>query len=197
MRQLRPGLQVHADDVRDLADVNAQGEMDEALRIVLLLEGAVDVSYGDRRVQLSSAGAARPVAQALVVSVAERDVFTRRVRRGNYARRVSVGLTQEWLAHAGVTEAGRPLQEFLRSHLSMERWCASPRAVALAEQMVRPPAVDPLLQNIYLEARALELVAEALGRVAGSAAAAPAPAQLRPKEHRRLLELHPVHRYAS
>lgn len=164
--------------------------MTEALRIVLLLEGTVDVSYGGRRVHLSSAGARRPVAQALIVSVAEPDVFTRRSRQGNYARRVSVGLDSEWLAQAGVGDSSGNLRAFLANHLAMAQWRASPRAVALAEQMVRPPVVDPLLQNIYLESRALELVVEALGHVAGAeCGVVAAPTALSPQEQRRLGDL--------
>lgn len=189
IRHLRPGLEVHADDVRDAAGFTGQGELSEALRIVVLLEGSVDVSYGKCRVQLSSAGGRRPTAQALAVSVAEPDVFTRRAHQGNYARRVTLGLGREWLAQAGLMDAGDGVRAFLARHLAMARWQASPRAVALAEQMVRPPMDDPLLQNLFLESRALELVLDALGHVAGAQRDAAGTA-LRPQEQRRLSELH-------
>ncbi|QHE88937.1 helix-turn-helix transcriptional regulator [Hydrogenophaga sp. BPS33] len=190
VRHLRPGLEVHADDVRDTVGFTGQGDLTEALRIVLLLEGSVDVSYGQHRVQLSSAGGRRPTAQALAVSVAEPDVFTRRAHQGNYARRVTMGLGREWLAQAGLMDAGEGVRDFLTRHLAMAQWQASARAVALAEQMVRPPMVDPLLQNIYLESRALELVLEALGHLAGAQPGAlAAGTALRPQEQRRLSDL--------
>lgn len=190
IRYLRPGLEVHADDVRDAAGFTGQGDLSEALRIVLLLEGSVDVSYGKRRVQLSSAGGRRPTAQALAVSVAEPDVFTRRAHQGNYARRVTLGLGRDWLAQAGLMDAGEGVRDFLGQHLAMARWQASPRAVALAEQMVRPPMDDPLLQNLFLESRALELVLDALGHVAGAhREAVSAGTALRPQEQRRLSDL--------
>lgn len=102
VRVLRPGLHLHADDTADAQDFTASGEMDAGLRIVLLLEGSVDVSYGPRRVALSSSAAAprarAPGApRALLVSVAQPERFERRGRRGTYARRVSVGLGGEWL----------------------------------------------------------------------------------------------------
>eukprot|EP01030_Chromulinospumella_sphaerica_P029530 gene29530-29972_t len=64
LRVLRPGLHMHADDVVDAQDFTASGELDAGLRIVVLLEGMVDVSYGPRRVALTSgeavAGRTRP-----------------------------------------------------------------------------------------------------------------------------------------
>lgn len=200
MRELRPGLHLHSDDAHDERDLTAQGEMAAGLRIVLLLEGAVDVSYGQRRVSLSSldAGtAARPTrgAKALMVSVAERDVFMRRTRKGRYARRLSIGLGWDWLAQTagGGVADGRPataLQDFQRQHLAMQSWQVSPRAVAIAEQMVRPPQFEPLLQNLYLESRTLELVAEALGSFTRPTPAATAVEPgLRPQEHQRMRDL--------
>eukprot|EP01036_Dinobryon_divergens_P014436 gene14436-19503_t len=60
VRVLRPGLHLHADDTADVQDFTASGEMEAGLRIVLLLEGSVDVSYGPRRVALSSGAISQP-----------------------------------------------------------------------------------------------------------------------------------------
>ena len=62
VRVLRPGLHLHADDTADVQDFTASGEMEVGLRIVLLLEGSVDVSYGQRRVAMSST--AQPSAES-------------------------------------------------------------------------------------------------------------------------------------
>lgn len=188
MRELRPGLHVHADAAHDAGDMVAQGEMTAGLRIVVVLEGSVDVSYGERRVRLA---AHAPQAGALLVSVAEPDLFMRRSRRGGYARRVSVGVEQQWLEQTGGAPASGALGMFMRQHLSLQQWQASQRATALAEQIVQPPDFEPMLQNLYLESRVLELVAEALASVQGAAPAPPADgaAGLRPHEHKRLREL--------
>lgn len=186
-RRLRPGLLLHWDDAHEEEDLIAQTELDAGLRIVLLLEGAVDVSYGQRQVALSSA---RGGASAALVALAERDQLTRRARRGVYSRRVNLNLGPAWLAQAG-TACG-VLEDFMRRHLDMRRWQMSPRAVAIAEQIVHPPQFEPLLQSIYLESRALELAGEALATLHRhpSAPPPPAPAALRPREHQRLRELH-------
>ena len=156
MRELRPGLHVHSDDAHDQRDMVAQGEMTAGLRIVVLLEGAVDVSYGQRNVRLA---ARAPRADALLVAVTEPDLFVRRARSGRYARRVSVGLAPQWLEQAGGGQASPALGSFMREHLSLQQWQLSQRATALAEQIVNPPDFEPLLQNLYLESRVLELVA--------------------------------------
>lgn len=186
LRELRPGLWLHCDDARDPCDLTAQAEIGVGLRMVVLLEGALDVSYGTARVALSHH---RSGASAALVAVAEPDRFTRRTRQGVYSRRISLGLCGDWLAQAGGDMAAPELGQFMRRHLATRRWQLSPRAAALAEQIVRPPPLVPLLQHMYLESRTLELVGDALGALCQGAPAASAPA-LRPREHQRLRELH-------
>lgn len=214
LRVLRPGLHMHADDVVDAQDFTACGELDAGLRIVVLLEGMVDVSYGPRRVALTSGdavpGRARPTGsraavspRALMVSVAQPERFERRARRGAYARRVSVGLGAEWLEQlaSASTPGMGAVEAFRRQHLAMHHWQPSTRITALAEQITHAPDMSAPLLHLYLESRALELVSEALASLAqhapGPAAAprpAPAPAdsamRLLPQEHRRMQALH-------
>ena len=52
--ELLPGLRLHADDQTDPVDGAAQGQCPPGLHLVLLLEGGMDVSYGQRRVQLAT-----------------------------------------------------------------------------------------------------------------------------------------------
>lgn len=202
--ELRAGLHLHADDALDTVDFTANGEMGAGLRIVVLLDGSVDVSYGTRRVALTSRGedgASTP--RAMLVSVAEPDVFERRARRGNRARRVSIGVGADWLERMGGPPASAidGIDLFRRSHLAIHHWQPSSRVVALAEQITRAPALNPMLQHLYLETRALELVGEALASLeqhrpgpapAPLPAPSPTPASLRlhPHEHRRMRTLH-------
>lgn len=199
MRELRPGLHLHADDAVESSDFTAQAQMNEALRIVLLLEGEVDLSYGVRDVRLNAGsgcgGAAATLpGNALLVSVAEPELFVRRGRRGGYARRVSVGLSPEWIEQALGGRAAPALQSFMRQHLALHSWQISERARAIAEQIVRPPVLDSWMQNLYLESRTLELVAQAFATLPGmqsslSDRADGACAGLRPHEHKRLREV--------
>jgi len=187
-RVLRPGLLLHWENAREAGDLIAQTEIGAGLRIVLLLEGTVDVSYGARRVALACGCGG---ASAALVAVAEPERLTRRARQGAYSRRVNLNLGPAWLAQAG--EAPGAADDFMRRHLATRCWQISPRAVAIAEQIVRPPRLEPLLQHIYLESRALELAGEALSTLGACTSAPPPPGTigaLRPREHQRLRELH-------
>jgi len=186
LHRLRPGLLLHYDDARSRCDLTAQATIAASLCLVVVLEGKVDVSYGLLRVALSHTGTG---ASAALVTVAQAESFTRRVRRGVYSRYVCLVLEPEWLAQAGGNGTPPGLEQFLRQHLAIQRWQLSPRVAAIAEQIVRPPALAPMLQHIYLESRALELAGEALGTLCQAAPAASAQALL-PREHQRLRELH-------
>ncbi|QEA13058.1 helix-turn-helix transcriptional regulator [Comamonas flocculans] len=188
LRELRPGLQMHGEDGHEPCDLVAQAEIGAGLRLVVVLEGAVDVSYGGTRVQLSPGR--KGTVSAALVAVAKSERFTRRARRGVYSRRVSLGLDRDWLAQTGEDAATPELAHFMRHHLALHHWQPTPRAAAMAEQIVRPPPLTPLLQHIYLESRVLELVGEALGTLCLCAPVHPGTSALRPREHQRLRELH-------
>ena len=193
MRELRPGLHLHCDDTCETQHLNAQSEVAPGLRIVLLLEGSLDLSYGGTHVQMDSTARAP---SACVVSVAEAEQFTRRIRPGAYSRRVNVGLGQHWMDQlcASSEGAGQTLDAFRHRHLATLRWQLSARGMALAEQLVRPPAMEPLLQNLYLECRSLELVSETISTLHahhGAMPDAPVPAQgLHPRAYQRIREFH-------
>ncbi|MBW7901754.1 MAG: helix-turn-helix transcriptional regulator [Rhodocyclaceae bacterium] len=186
--RLRPGLSVHCTDVRDLHDLITQSEQGESLRVVLVLDGEVDVSFGPRRLDLGAQRAGRVrQAQAAFVALREPELFVRRARRGKRERKVSVTFSREWLAEACADDerAHAGLAGLLERHLTIERWTPTPRAVALAEQLIHPPPQPPLLHRLYLESRAIELAAEALRGLTGATAPRSA-APLRPREQLRI-----------
>ncbi|WP_080420311.1 helix-turn-helix transcriptional regulator [Burkholderia ubonensis] len=209
---MRPGLRVHADDATDEFDAVMSGQCTPGLHLVLLLEGALDVSYGDRRVLLTTDGrsacrdaaarpnvtrssAARPHVrmQSFLLNALQPDTFRRRLSKGGYARRLSLAMSDEWLAHLqAASRAALPerLDSMLSAHLAIRFWQPTPRATALAEQIVRPPSYQPMLQAIYLESRVLELLAEAFAPLEAEAEAAQASdAALGSRDYRRMAEL--------
>lgn len=180
IREVRPGLQVHADDATDEFNGTVFGRCAPGLHLVLLLEGKLDLSYGNRRVVLTTAcprsarelSHGRPgCAQSFLMNAIEPEAFSRRISKGNYARRLSFVISDQWLQHlqeASCAEMPARLRSLLSSHLLTQPWQPTPRAIALAEQIVRPPAYEPILQAIYLESRMLDLLAEALAPPRGS-----------------------------
>lgn len=180
-RQLRPGLTLHTTDARDLQTLSSEVEQETGLGIVLLLAGDIDASVGPRSLKLSgSAGAV-----ATLTSLAEPERFVRRAQRGRHARKVSIGIEPRWLEDSGIAGAlGRGVLAALTPHLTVRDWRPSLRATAIAEQLVHPPAYEPVLQNLYLESRALDLALEAF--VGSTGAATPAHAPMAPRDLRRL-----------
>ncbi|WP_168735136.1 helix-turn-helix domain-containing protein [Pseudothauera rhizosphaerae] len=188
---LRPGLSIHCADVRDLHDLSIQTLQGENLYLAVLLDGQVDVSFGPCRIGLGATRASRvrkPEAAAAFATLREPELFVRRARRGSHERKVGITFSREWLAAAcPESDAGfaGPHPLFDR-HLAVGRWTPTPRAVALAEQLVHPPELPPLLRGLYLESRSVELVAEALCQLSDAASTSPA---LRPRERRRIVEV--------
>ena len=191
VHQLRPGLILQRTRVRDLHDMETSLTLKPGLKIGLVVEGQSELSMGhldfslgprrDQRGQLHNAG--------VLVSLAEPDQFRRRWRRGRLESKVSLTLLPEWLDQAGVDDdqALERVRSFQSQHLAQINWQPSARAQALAHQIVHAPAPGGLLEQLYLESRAVELIAEAIALIA-KLPQAPS-SDLRPREHRRLREL--------
>jgi AraC-like DNA-binding protein len=194
MREPRPGLRVHVDDATDQFDGVAQGRCEPGLHLVILLEGQLDLRYGEQDIRLATPRLPThpPDARgAVLLHLAQAEPFARTSHSGRYARRVSLGLSADWLAQLQqASQAGcpAPLAQLLEQHLRPTSWLPSARALALAEQIVRPPALSPWLQAIYVESRVLELLGEALGPWQGELPAEPGNT-LSPGTLRRLREV--------
>jgi AraC-like DNA-binding protein len=188
---LRPGLILQRTDVQDLHDMETSLTLNPALKIGLVVHGETEVRLGslDFRLgpRLDNSGRLRN--RGVVVAFAEPDTFRRRWRAGRREAKVSLTLLPEWLDCGGLEEgpALDRLRSFRHRHLAHEAWEPSPRALALAQQIVRPPDLLGPLQSLYLESRAIELASEALAQV--MRAPAPAAPVLAVREHRRMREL--------
>jgi AraC-like DNA-binding protein len=180
--RLRSGLVLHATDTVEMESLDTQMDHAGGLTCYLFLDGDVDLTIGDRPMAVGRRGEM----QAVMLAHPEDDVFRRRSRRGERIRKVNVSLSREWL-ESGL--AGQPetasLTRFSREHLKTARWRPSPRLVALAEQILHPPAYEAGLQALYLESRAIEIVAEAMQAVAHDDQH-PWQAALRPRDWNRL-----------
>ena len=187
--RLRPGLTLHSSSARELEDLTTRIEHKPGITCSLFLEGQVAATIGGRSFVLGTrpGGRGRPQPQGLLISYAQPDILVRRSVRGNFIRKVHVSIQPEWLDAAGLELPGDPasISRFRRTHLDSFRWTPSPRLVSLAEQVLSPCAFGPLLRNLYLESRAIEIIAEAF-QVLSEVSERDQAAALRPREWQRV-----------
>lgn len=189
---LRPGLILHAAAVRDLRDLETSNSLHPGIKIVVVIEGCTEVAYGHRRFTLGPDGA-DPGARAAgaLVNLAEPDSFSRRWRRDRHEKKVSLTLTPEWMALAGLDAHAAPLalRGFLREHLACQSWTVSARARRLAAEILAPASFVPGLQRLRLEGRCIDLAGEALAAIGSGPEAGVEAGPLREVDRRRLARL--------
>lgn len=180
-RELQPGLVLHATQVRDLKDITTQVLQHPALKLSLLVSGASEFAFGRCRYHLGPESPGGSHHRGAVVSLAEPDMYRRQWRAGRRERKISITLKPEWLEQAGFhcLEEHEGLWRFSREHMAEQAWVPSARVLAAAEQILEPPALDPALQDLFVQARCLDIVVEALAAVSGARPAAPAPTRER------------------
>ncbi|HEY0956652.1 MAG TPA: helix-turn-helix transcriptional regulator [Roseateles sp.] len=186
MTELKPGLIVQRMRVRDLEDRETQGTVLPGLKIGLVVGGKSDLWLGNEAFQLGPQ-AAGP-SGGMLVSVAEPDGYRRHAHRGQDEHKLILTLLPEWLEEQSADDAHSRarIQAFCARHLARLYWQPSSRAISLAHQIVHAPAQRGLIDRLYMEARTIEIVAEALGAIVGES---PPDVRLNSRDHRRLREL--------
>jgi len=193
--ELRPGLVLYRTELQDLCTLRTSNLLHPGLKLCVVVQGSTELSYGSRSFVLGP-GAGR--AAGALVALAEPDRFARHWQRGRAERKVSLTLMPEWLDANGVDNAA--VRAFCGEHLAVAPWQPSARALALADQIGRPPDMDAGLRRLWLESRCLDIVVEALDVIArqpgavapcrkGRAGAPQAMDALDARSHRRLREL--------
>ncbi|MFT4171077.1 MAG: helix-turn-helix transcriptional regulator [Rhodocyclaceae bacterium] len=163
---LRSGLILHTAAVTDLASLETSNTLCSGLKIVMVVGGATDVTYGDRHFMLGP-DAGGPA--GAMIAFAHPDAFGRRWRRGRSERKVVIALTPDWLADTCADDDHadtRRLLDFSRHHLALAAWRPSAHAMARAGQILTPPALTAPMRRMYQETRSLEIAAEAFGALA-------------------------------
>lgn len=183
--QLRAGLILHCTDVEHLHDMEVRFPTQETgIKVMLKLEGNARVSFGGTALDLDAGQGRTAIPRGAVMRLSVPEEFERRSRAGTRERMVVLTMTPEWC------EAGGLDPEHLGRHLAIRPWLPSTRAVAIAEQLVRPDAFGGQMRSLYQESRVLELIGEALSQTAGAESGTPTAPELRPAEYRRIVRLH-------
>ncbi|MFT3736642.1 MAG: AraC family transcriptional regulator [Rhodocyclaceae bacterium] len=161
---LREGLRCKCVDVVDLFDMRTEATLQAGLNLIVLVAGEAQARFGSQPVSLGGTG--QP--DGALVALAGPEQFVRHSRRGRHERKVVLTMSPEWLAASGLDAGGGAadgLAAFRQRHLAVHHWRPSTRAVAIAQQMIYPPAFSSAgqgnpLHKLYLESRALELITE-------------------------------------
>lgn len=168
--RLRPGLETHCTDIHDLHDLLIETEVEAGLNLVYLIAGEAQARFDTQQIRLTANGMQ---GDAMLLALAESAQFSRQSRMGRYERKAAIFMQPQWLDESGFDTG--VIAAFRQQHLAMQQWQPSPRAGKLVEQMIAAPILAPALHKLYLESRALELVAEAFTQLQGQAATQPAP----------------------
>ncbi len=163
-RELRRGLLLHVSDAIEERAFTATSLLPEELSCIFFLEGSVDLSIGGRRFAFHGEGG---LAEGVAIVNACPEHFARASRGRQHLRHLVVSATPEWL-HRDALEAvmdGTGGARLLRNHLAEHRWTLTPRMIDLVRQIFSPSPLVPELRDLYLEGRAVELVAETMAAV--------------------------------
>lgn len=162
---LRCGLGVHTSDTTALEDLTTITDQPPGMSLMIFLSGRVKARIGGVDLDIGR-HEGEPV-RAVMVSRARADRFEREVIKGERVRHVVVTVTPEWIDDCTFdNEAARQVvADFQSVHVARFEWIASPVLVAIAEQMLHPPEAN---ENLYLESRALDLLADGFSTLAAN-----------------------------
>jgi len=183
---LRTGVHLHCTDVVSLQTLTTRARLSGAcVKVLLRLAGRARVRIGDCDLPLDAGLGRSAVPRGLVLSLDHGEAFERHSVKGDRQRMLVITLTEEWLNSLRASVCP------VSGHLAIRVWEPSPRAIAIAEQLLNPVALKGPVCGLYLESRVLEVVAEAFEQTArgNCQPAASASPDLRPDEHLRVHRL--------
>lgn len=164
--RLREGLVLHSSDTHELHDLTTRVMQRPGMTLFLFLKGRVNAAFDGKAQSLGALlddeGAEQPA--GLVVNRVRPVELTRRSTHGEHIRKVNVTISPDWLAGCMLDDLENAgwIRDFATRHLAEFRWTPSASAVALAEQILHPPAYTAVLKHLYLESRCLEIVSQVL-----------------------------------
>lgn len=161
-QELRRGLVLHVSNVVEQRPFTATSHIGEGLSCIFFMDGEVDLTLGSRRFAFT--GLAGGPVEGTAVVCARPESFERMSHGRQRLRHLVVSASPEWLNLEAAQQAagGRELPRMLKDHLGHRRWRPTPRTIEIVRQMMMPSGFIPALRNLYLEGRAIDIVAETL-----------------------------------
>ncbi|QZN95054.1 helix-turn-helix transcriptional regulator [Symbiopectobacterium purcellii] len=158
-------LILHTADVINLHNMKTQGQLEDAIKLAIVVNGQAQVSYDHQQLHLNKA---QP---ASLVSLMSPVLFTRTGKRDEYERTLSLTFSREWLYGnlLDSVDEWRPLYDFTQTHLAVHHWMPSRQAMAIAMQILNSDPCSTPLQRLQLESQCLSLIVEAFSSLLSTA----------------------------
>jgi AraC-like DNA-binding protein len=186
LREVRPGLLVHASDARYERTVTTRMEKQQSLNFSIVLSGGWRATLGGTALA-SGRGHGRGAPSATAFVLSEADLWQKHAVEGGHARMVNVMASPEWLEGSILdgSDAGLlSIASLARRHRWHAHWQPSGRLLGQADRVLGLPLYGGALQKLYLESRAIDIVVESLAILLDEGS--PAGSGGRPTEHRRM-----------
>lgn len=173
---LQPGMSLHCVEGQDLHNNFSSKPIAPGLRIVIILDGRVRVAFGGKWLVIDTEAGDKPQAKGALISIGETTTFGREWQRGKFERKLSIGLSREWLVNNGFdpAQADAKLAEIMRQPVTFHEWTLSHRMISLAEKILDTTGRDGVLKRMALLSSAFEIVHDALHSLESANHTAPA-----------------------
>ncbi len=160
--ELRPGLLLHFSDVTEERPFTATSTLPEGLSCIFFLNGNVDLTLGER--DFHFAGHQKAAITGTAIMNTRPEWFQRTSKRRQHLRHIVVSASPEWLDLDGMgnVRSAAHGKRLLNDHLGDHQWVLTPRTLELLKQILQPSHLAPPLHSLFLEGRAVEIVAESL-----------------------------------
>lgn len=168
-RQLRSGIFLHATDIRE-QEFTSRFEVEPDMIVLVVLDGTLEFEVDCRPFRAADRGHCNDAGDCIALMRREHACVVRKGQAGQRVRKVAVSVSGDWVQDLGSGLGGPELRQFASAHLAHAGWRATPRLRALAEQVLNPPDLMPLLQDMYIESRCLEILSEAFATLKGDTA---------------------------
>ncbi|WP_020410148.1 helix-turn-helix domain-containing protein [Hahella ganghwensis] len=165
MARYASGMLVHANDVMELTSLDTVFEKPPGLTVSIILGGEIEFWLNSRHQYIHTE--TRPKTYGFAIAAQEPYQIRRCLRQGRYLRKVNISVDQGWLE--------RQFGDCLLSQKEVSclftephrywQWQASARLAELSEQILYPQPTTPLLQNLFVESRALDILGSAIAQI--------------------------------
>ncbi|MES1950724.1 AraC family transcription regulator [Salinisphaera sp. S4-8] len=155
---LTGGLVLRHASVRNRQDMCARAQLRPGLKLIIVLDGEVDIRFGGRALPVAADG---PCAYALHLH--ENTAFERRARANTHEQSLTLTVPYAWLRARLVDhDASRNGARLIEApHLSLQPWQPGAALIASARSLVVSESVG-LAHRLQCESLALAIVADAL-----------------------------------